>query len=176
MINGVPLSESDKIKFISEDGICILTITDVSRHFDGIVTCQGVNRLGRENCDAQLRVRVPPAPPNFERPLEDKITHEEQTVILETEVSGFPEPVVSFTIKGKPIVSGENGIEIIDRGAGCYRIEISKANAELHDGEIVCTAINEHGQAESRAHLIVEPVEKESLSAPTFVKDIEDQV
>lgn len=40
MINGVPLSESDKVKFINEDGICILTITDVSRHFDGIVTCQ----------------------------------------------------------------------------------------------------------------------------------------
>jgi hypothetical protein len=39
-INGIPLSESDKIKFISEDGINIVTIKDVSRHFDGKVTCQ----------------------------------------------------------------------------------------------------------------------------------------
>ncbi|VDN88716.1 unnamed protein product [Brugia pahangi] len=103
MINGVPLSESDKIKFISEDGICILTITDVSRHFDGTVTCQSINRLGTQNCDAQLKVRVPPSPPHFERPLEDKITQEEQTVVLETEVNGFPDPKVSFTIKGKPV-------------------------------------------------------------------------
>uniref|UniRef100_A0A0R3RIW1 Muscle M-line assembly protein unc-89 n=1 Tax=Elaeophora elaphi TaxID=1147741 RepID=A0A0R3RIW1_9BILA len=175
MINGIPLSASDKIKFISEDGICILTITDVSRHFDGTVTCQGVNRLGAQNCDAQLKVRVPPSPPHFERPLEDKISQEEQTIILETEVSGFPDPTVSFTINGKSIVSGENGIEIIDRGNGCYRIEILKASTELHDGEIVCTAINDHGQAESRARIVVEPSEKDSRSAPTFVKDIEDQ-
>ncbi|MCP9264251.1 Immunoglobulin I-set domain protein [Dirofilaria immitis] len=175
MINGVPLSESDKIKFISEDGICILTITDVSRHFDGTVTCQGVNRLGTQHCDAQLKVQVPPSPPNFEHPLDDKIIQEEQTVILETEISGFPDPVVSFTINGKPIISGENGIEIIDRGNGCYRIEILRANTELHDGEIVCTAINEYGQAESRARIIVESIEKETCSAPTFIKDIEDQ-
>lgn len=74
------------------------------------------------------------------------------------------------------IVSGENGIEIIDRGNGCYRIEISKADIELHDGEIVCTAINDHGQAESRGHIIVESADKDSLSAPAFIKDIEDQV
>lgn len=40
MLNGIALSQSEKIKFISEDGILILTIHDVSRHFDGIVTCQ----------------------------------------------------------------------------------------------------------------------------------------
>lgn len=74
------------------------------------------------------------------------------------------------------IVSGENGIEIINRGNGCYRIEISKSSIELHDGELVCTAINDHGQAESRARIVVEPVEMDSRSAPTFVKDIEDQV
>lgn len=74
------------------------------------------------------------------------------------------------------VVTGENGIEIVDKGNGCYRIEISKASIELHDGEIVCAALNEHGQAESRARLVVEPVEEESKSAPTFVKDIEDQV
>ncbi|KAL3997510.1 Immunoglobulin I-set domain family protein [Acanthocheilonema viteae] len=175
MINGIPLSESDKIKFINEDGICILTITDVSRHFDGTVTCQGVNRLGTRSCDAQLKVRVPPSAPHFERPLEDKISQEEQIIVLETEISGFPDPNVSFMMKGKPIVSGENGIEIINVGNGCYKIEISKANIELHDGEIVCTATNNHGQAESRARIVVEPIDKDSLSAPTFVKDIEDQ-
>lgn len=42
-INGVPLTESEKIKFINEDGICIVIIKDVTRHFDGIVTCQVFN-------------------------------------------------------------------------------------------------------------------------------------
>lgn len=64
---------------------------------------QGINRLGVQNCDAQLKVRVPPAAPHFERPLEDKITKEGQKIILETEISGFPDPNVSFMIKGKPV-------------------------------------------------------------------------
>lgn len=69
-----------------------------------------------------------------------------------------------------------NGIQIIEKGNGVYRIEISSASVENHDGEVVCTASNEHGQAESRARIVVEPVEEESRSAPTFIKDIEDQV
>lgn len=74
------------------------------------------------------------------------------------------------------VVSGENGIELIDKGSGCFRLEISGADVEKHDGEIVCTAVNEHGQAESRARILVEPIEEESKSAPTFIKDIQDQV
>ncbi|KHN78733.1 Muscle M-line assembly protein unc-89 [Toxocara canis] len=176
LVNGIPLSESDKIKFISEDGICIVTIQDVSRHFDGIITCQAVNRLGSQSCDGRLKVRVPPAPPQFVRSLEDKIVQEGSTFMLEAELSGFPEPAVSFSIGGKAVVSGVNGIQIIEKGNGVYRIEISSASVENHDGEVVCTASNEHGQAESRARIVVEPVEEESRSAPTFIKDIEDQV
>uniref|UniRef100_A0A914RY73 Immunoglobulin subtype domain-containing protein n=1 Tax=Parascaris equorum TaxID=6256 RepID=A0A914RY73_PAREQ len=121
LVNGIPLSESDKIKFISEDGICIVTIQDVSRHFDGVVTCQGVNRLGSQSCDGRLK--------------------EGHSFMLEAELNGFPDPAVMFSVN---------------------------ANAEKHDGEVVCTAINEHGQAESRARVVVEPVEEESRSAPTF--------
>lgn len=40
LVNGIPLTESEKVRFISEDGICIVIINDVSRHFDGMVTCQ----------------------------------------------------------------------------------------------------------------------------------------
>ena len=57
-----------------------------------------------------------------------------------------------------------------------YRLEIASADVSKHDGEIACIAMNDHGQAESRARIVVEPVEEESRSAPTFVKDIEDQV
>jgi len=40
---------------------------------------------------------------------------------------------------------------------------------------LLCRAQNDHGQAESRARLTVEPEEEESRSAPTFVKELEDQ-
>ncbi|CAJ0570275.1 unnamed protein product, partial [Mesorhabditis spiculigera] len=173
-INGIPITESEKIRMISEDGICILTIKDVTRHFDGIVTCQANNRLGTANCDARLRVRVPPTPPTFSTPLEDKITQEKCVVTFEVEVAGFPDPMIEFKLKGKTLRHGENGVEIVG-GDGCYRLTIANCSMDEHDGELVCTARNEHGQAESRCRLSVEPQEDDSVSAPTFLKDIEDQ-
>jgi hypothetical protein len=68
-----------------------LTIKDVSRHFDGTVTCQGKNRLGSGSCEARLRVRVPPVPPQFERPLEDRLITENGAVMFEVDVIGYPE-------------------------------------------------------------------------------------
>uniref|UniRef100_A0A914Z056 Ig-like domain-containing protein n=1 Tax=Panagrolaimus superbus TaxID=310955 RepID=A0A914Z056_9BILA len=174
LINGIPLTESEKIKFICEDGICILTIKDVSRHFDGTVTCQGKNRLGTSSCDAQLRIKVPPSAPSFDRPLEDRMITEKSAVMFDCDVNGYPDPKVEFTLKGVPIINGQNGIEIQQRD-GNYRITISNVSMDKHDGEIIAKASNAHGQAESRARLIVEPEEEESRSAPTFIKDIEDQ-
>ncbi|VDN04253.1 unnamed protein product [Thelazia callipaeda] len=175
LINGIPLSESDKVKFICEDGICILTIADVSRHFNGIVTCKATNRLGEQACDGNLKVRVPPAPPHFLRSLEDKISEEEQLIAFEVEVSGFPDPKLSFMIKGKQAESGKDFIEIIDKGDGLHRIEITRTSIDLHDGEIVCSAINEYGQAESRARIVVQAAQEQSRSAPSFLKEISDQ-
>ncbi|PAV70289.1 hypothetical protein WR25_20185 [Diploscapter pachys] len=172
-VNGVPLTESEKVRFISEDGICILTIKDVTRHFDGIVTCQAKNRLGQAACDAKLKVRVPPAPPQFLRPLDDKTVTEKGIAVFEVEVAGYPDPTVKFILKGKELRSGEDGVEIISQ-EGYYKVIINDANIERHDGEMIARATNEHGTAESRARLIVEQ-EEESRSAPTFIKDIEDQ-
>ncbi|EYB87861.1 hypothetical protein Y032_0256g374 [Ancylostoma ceylanicum] len=174
MINGIPLTESEKIRFISEDGICILIIKDVTRHFDGTVTCQGTNRLGTTSCDGRLKVRVPPAPPSFAKPLEDRIVQENAVVSFEVDVLGWPEPKVSFFLKGKELKHGVDGVEIAGAD-GYYKVIISGCKMDEHDGEIVCRAVNEHGTAESRARLTVEPIEEESRSAPTFIKDIEDQ-
>ncbi|KAL3121108.1 hypothetical protein niasHT_005368 [Heterodera trifolii] len=173
-INGVPLTESEKVRFINEDGICLLTIKDVSRHFDGTVTCQGKNRLGSGSCEARLRVRVPPMPPQFERPLEDRVITEGGAVMFELDVAGYPEPCVEFRLKGRPLAHGADGVDIraVD---GHYRVTIARCLTDSHDGELMARATNEHGQAESRARLTVEPEEEESRSAPTFIKDIEDQ-
>lgn len=174
-INGIPLTPSEKVKMINEDGICILTIKDVTRHFDGMVTCQGKNRLGTTSCEGRLRVRVPPLPPQFNKPLEDKVVTEKNTATFECDVSGWPVPKVDFFLNGKRLVNGEDGIEIQQKDT-LYRVIIPNTNVDKHDGEILARATNDHGQAESRARLIVEPEEEESKSAPTFIKDIEDQV
>ena len=145
---------------IGEDGICILTIQDVTRHFDGIVTCQGKNRLGTANCDARLRVRVPPVPPQFEKPLEDRIVTENSAVMFEVDVIGYPEPKVEFFLKGRPLIHGREGVDIkqIEQH---YQLTIQNCQIDNHDGEIMAKATNDHGQAESRARLTVEMEEEE---------------
>uniref|UniRef100_A0A0N4ZKF6 Obscurin n=1 Tax=Parastrongyloides trichosuri TaxID=131310 RepID=A0A0N4ZKF6_PARTI len=174
MINGIPLTESEKIKMIQEDGICILTIKDVTRFFDGKVTCQAKNRLGSTDCNARLKIRIPPAAPNFERHLQSKLVQEKETITFECEVSGWEEPKVDFYLNGKLLVHGENRVEIIKNDT-IYKIIITDCSIELHDGELVGKAINQHGSAESRARVTIEPPDESSKCAPTFLKDIEDQ-
>ncbi|ETN83967.1 hypothetical protein NECAME_07120, partial [Necator americanus] len=156
---------------------------------------QGSNRLGTTSCDGRLKVRVPPAPPSFAKPLEDRVVQENSVVSFEVDVLGWPEPTVTFTLKGKEVEfpnilslgnlrggyvlqfqlkHGVDGVEIAGAD-GFYKVIISGCKMDQHDGEIVCRAVNEHGTAESRARLTVEPMEEESRSAPTFIKDIEDQ-
>lgn len=119
-------------------------------------------------------MRVPPLPPHFDRPLEDRIVTEKSAVMFEVDVSGYPEPKVEFFLKGKQLKQDVDGVDIQQRD-GYYKITIQNCSMDIHDGEIVAKATNEHGQAESRARLVVEPEEEESRSAPTFLKDIEDQ-
>ncbi|MFH4975264.1 hypothetical protein AB6A40_001973 [Gnathostoma spinigerum] len=175
LVNGIPLSESDKIKFICEDGICIVTINDVSRHFDGTITCQGTNRLGTKSCDARLKVRIPQAPPQFDRPLEDVKVMCGNSFTLECNVSGYPEPDVKFFLNGKLLVSGENGVVITCRENINYRIMVTYADVDKHSGDVLCTAVNKLGQAECRARIVVDVPDEESRSAPSFLKDLEDQ-
>jgi hypothetical protein len=81
---------------------------------------------------------------------------------------------MEFFLKGRPLVNGLEGVEI-KQLEGNYRVTIQNCQIDKHDGEMMVKAMNEHGQAESRARLTVEPEEEESRSAPTFIKDIEDQ-
>jgi hypothetical protein len=138
LINGIPLSASDKIKFISEDGICIVTISDVTRHFDGMVTCQAVNRLGSESCEGRLKVRIKPQPPQFDRPLDDRVAQEHSTVIFEAEISGDPMPDVVWYLNGKQLHSGVNGVTLSYREGGFYRLEMTDVGIDTHDGEVLC--------------------------------------
>uniref|UniRef100_A0A0N5CB57 Muscle M-line assembly protein unc-89 n=1 Tax=Strongyloides papillosus TaxID=174720 RepID=A0A0N5CB57_STREA len=174
MVNGIPLTESEKIKMIQEDGICILTIKDVTRFFDGKVTCQAKNRLGVSDCEARLKIRIPPTAPNFEKHLESKLVQEKETITFECEVSGWEEPNVQFFLNGKQLINGENRVQIIKNNT-YYKIIITECSMELHDGELVGRAINQHGTAESRARITIEPPDESSKCAPTFLKDIEDQ-
>ncbi|KAE9420506.1 hypothetical protein Angca_003012, partial [Angiostrongylus cantonensis] len=200
MINGIPLSESEKVRFISEDGICILTIKDVTRHFDGTVTCQGSNRLGTASCNGRLKVRVPPTPPTFAKPLEDRVTQENAVVSFEVDVLGYPDPEVAFTLKGKETVKygapavfettvrGSPNPEVtwfingqkMDNNTPGVKIEVINHDHKLtidsaqYAGTILCRAENVAGRFETKARLTVIPQEKPK-KAPRFTELLSDR-
>ncbi|PIO56461.1 hypothetical protein TELCIR_22139, partial [Teladorsagia circumcincta] len=61
----------------------------------------GSNRLGTTSCDGRLKVRVPPTPPSFAKALEDRVVQENAVVSFDVDVLGYPEPAVTFHLKGK---------------------------------------------------------------------------
>lgn len=118
---------------------------------------------------------MPPSPPKFDRLLQDSHVIENSSIMFEVDVSGYPEPDVEFFINNKKLVNNIDGIQIYNHNKN-YKIKITNCLINTHNGEILAVAKNQYGQAECRANLTIEPVGKEPQSAPTFIKDLEDQV
>uniref|UniRef100_A0AC35UA75 Muscle M-line assembly protein unc-89 n=1 Tax=Rhabditophanes sp. KR3021 TaxID=114890 RepID=A0AC35UA75_9BILA len=172
--NGVPLTPSEKVTMIQEDGICILTIKDVTRHFDGKITCKAKNRLSETECEGLLKIRIPLEAPNFEKHFESRMAVEKETISFECIVSGWETPLVTFFLNGNMLIDGVDGVTIFNKEA-FYRITFKECTIEKHDGELLAKAVNASGSAESRARVTIDIPDESSQSAPMFVKDLIDQ-
>lgn len=93
-MNGHLLTPGENVNIIAEDGVYILTIKNVSTHFDGEVTCRAVNRLGDISCTGRLTVRSKAYEPSFEQELADKTVREGESVKFEVAIASEPEPAV----------------------------------------------------------------------------------
>lgn len=153
-INGGLLTESENIKFLAEDGIYIVTIKNITTHFDGELTCRAMNRLGDVSCSCRLTVRSKGYAPSFEQPLRDQSVSVNDKVKFEVAIASEPDASVSWFLNGKELKESKN-VKIISRAtAGVFSVEILKASEEM-TGEIECRAQNEIGDTVSKAKLSV---------------------
>lgn len=153
-INGGLLTESENIKFLAEDGIYIVTIKNITMHFDGELTCRAINRLGDVSCSGRLTVRSKGYAPSFEQPLTDQSVSVNGKVKFEVAVAAEPDATITWFLNGKELKESKN-VKIISRAsAGVFSVEILKADSEM-TGEIECRASNDIGETSSKAKLNV---------------------
>ncbi|KFD70456.1 hypothetical protein M514_00956 [Trichuris suis] len=171
-INGVQLTNSDKVHMIAEDGVYILTIDNITQHFDGELTCCAFNRLGEISCCCRITVNKADYPPSFEQELRDQVVTAGEAVKLQVVISAQPEATVSWWFNDEQISEYHPSVRLSAKPqAGIYSIEITKATTDMC-GVIKCQASNYLGTVFSSANLSVE----EAKSAPAFRNMLQDIV
>ncbi|KRY53788.1 Muscle M-line assembly protein unc-89 [Trichinella britovi] len=169
-VNGTPLTNSDKVNIIAEDGIYILKISNITQHFDGELLCRAINRIGEASCGCHVTVLKEDHAPIFEQELCNQVVCIGDLVKLQVMISASPVATVSWMINEQPIDEKSGNVRISEKPqSGIYVLEILNATTE-QNGLIECLARNRVGEAKSQATLSVEA----SDSPPMFKQELHD--
>nr|XP_006823021.1 PREDICTED: titin-like [Saccoglossus kowalevskii] len=172
--DGQPIVEGvDTHVEYNEDGTCTLTLPSVSSYYSGLYSCKAVNIHGEATCTATLNIHAPqetamelePAQaPQFIRPLQSSTVNEGDRVTLEVQVTGKPQPAVTWLKNGQDVRSAPYDIKQ-DGDRHCLIIDevFSEDQATFS-----CTATNTAGQATCSANLNV----LEQGEPPEFVRQL----
>lgn len=98
------------------------------------------------------------------RKIVDTQVVEKKVTKLEAEISGVPKPQIVW-LKNGEIIKGDERIQAHDAKGGVYQLIIKNSRKD-DTGVYVCRAINEIGQAECTAQLVIE-------MQPLFLKKLE---
>ncbi|KRY70707.1 Muscle M-line assembly protein unc-89 [Trichinella pseudospiralis] len=169
-VNGTPLTNSDKVNIIAEDGIYILKISNITQHFDGELLCRAMNRIGEASCGCHVTVLKEDHAPTFEQELCNQVVCIGDLVKLQVMINASPAATVSWMINEQPVDEKSGNVRITEKPqSGIYVLEILNATTE-QNGLIECLARNSVGEAKSQATLSVET----SDSPPVFKQELHD--
>ncbi|KAK4037071.1 hypothetical protein OUZ56_029111 [Daphnia magna] len=153
-------------KFDERDGTCCLTIDETFADDSARFTCQASNVAGIAETTAFLRVQECAEdvllPPEFVESLIDSTAREGQPHQLSCRVVGIPVPLISWYKNGICVdYCRDYNISFND---GLCTLSFSQVFVE--DGAMFeCRAANEAGDADTAAHLTVEPLEPTEVPA-----------
>jgi titin len=186
--NGEDLRESSGLKITFERNRACVTIKNANIEDAGRYTCEAVNEAGKAISTADLVVRSEYAqarrafltrsvaetvfPPVFGRRLQAQVVKNGDRVVMEVEVTGTPDPVVTWYKDGVPISEALGDKARIKSMGNCYTVIIEKGNrstetwgvkiltifflAELNmSGRFMVRAVNSGGEAQSIADIAV---------------------
>ncbi|VDK53323.1 unnamed protein product [Anisakis simplex] len=133
--------------------ISALEIISAKAEHSGIWTCEAENDAGKTELEFNLDVWTPPIvkidSDNTIRALDSSIT-------LHCHASGNPQPTLSWSMAGQPLMSSAEGARISLKGT---RLDIPRLK-QSHVGDYTCSARNDAGSAEASIHVdvLVPPV------------------
>lgn len=153
-VAGETIESSQGNYTISEsDGRHTLKISSVEKRHAGSVEVQASNDFTSDKAGAELTVKAKQTAPVFRTKLQDKSVDEGQPVRFEVTLENpTPDTKVRFSLNGKELKPGVDGVEIGDNGNGTYYLSIPKATPDL-SGQLNVTAENSIGSNSSDARV-----------------------
>ncbi|VDK41327.1 unnamed protein product [Gongylonema pulchrum] len=130
-----------------------MEILEAKREHAGVWSCQATNAAGTTEHEMTLDIWTPPTV--FIHP-EDNVRAVDSAVMMQCQATGNPEPSLSWSKDGQPLITSADGARISMKGA---RLDIPRLKP-THVGEYTCTAINEVGTSVATVHVdvLVPPV------------------
>ncbi|XP_076385572.1 uncharacterized protein LOC105662897 isoform X4 [Megachile rotundata] len=130
-----------------------LELKNVNVKDAGRYTCSASNEVGSASSTADLVVKKTIFPPVFGRRLQAQVVKRGERVNMEVEITGTPEPTVTWFKDDIPIKERPPELRIKQQG-NCYMLIIDKAE-KSHAGKYMVRATNAGGEAQSIADFAV---------------------
>ncbi|XP_068967253.1 titin isoform X4 [Bombus flavifrons] len=151
--NGQELKTKDGMTITYAHNHVRLELKNVNVKDAGRYTCTASNEVGSASSTADLVVKKTIFPPVFGRRLQAQVVKRGDRVNMEVEITGTPEPTVTWFKDDVPIKERPPQLRIKQQG-NCYMLLIDKAEKE-HAGKYMVRATNAGGEAQSIADFAV---------------------
>ncbi|KAJ8954877.1 hypothetical protein NQ318_016813, partial [Aromia moschata] len=152
--NGEELKPTDRIKIKWEHNRASVEIKDANIEDAGRYSCTAVNESGTAVSTADLVVRKTIFPPVFGRRLQAQVIKKGDRINMEVEVTGTPEPTVTWYKDGVPVAESLKDHYKIKSMGQSHTLVIEKAELK-HTGRFMVRAVNSGGEAQSIADIAV---------------------
>lgn len=149
------------INIVSDGTKQILELKTLKGEDAGVYTVVGANKAGKITCKTELVVQIAP---KFLRKIVDTQVVEKKITKLEAEIQGIPKPQIIW-YKNDEAIKTDERIVSHDAKGGVYQLLIKNSRKD-DTGVYVCKAVNEIGEAECKANLVIEMM-------PQFLKKLE---
>ncbi|XP_046401656.1 titin isoform X2 [Ischnura elegans] len=162
-----------KVSF--DHGKARLDLKNVQVKDAGRYTCKIENPAGSASSTADLVVKKTVFPPVFGRRLQAQVAKKGQRVVMEVEVTGLPDPTITWSKDGNTIIYNTKPYKIKHQGSS-HSLIIDEASPS-HSGRFTVRAVNAGGEAQSSADFVVveEPPEGTAEQITTYViEDIQE--
>ncbi|XP_023246866.1 muscle M-line assembly protein unc-89-like [Copidosoma floridanum] len=150
--NGQELLAKNGMKLSYDHNHVKLEIKDVKVKDAGRYTCTARNDIGNASSTADLVVKKTIFPPVFGRRLQAQVVKKGDRVIMEVEITGTPEPSVTWYKDDEPLIEGPD--YRMKQHGNCYLLLIDKAEKD-YAGKYMVRAANAGGEAQSIADFAV---------------------
>jgi len=156
--NGMELSAEGRVRVGCELNKAWCVVAGVSPDDTGKYTCTAVNLCGSASCTADLVVKKNVFPPVFGKRLRADTVEVGRRTVLEVEVTGTPDPTVTWYKDGSQIAASSSMFRVLAQG-NSHRLIIEQAGLS-HSGRYEVRAVNGGGEARTSADLLImEPAE-----------------